>query len=60
MAERKASAAAASGSNAESGLPEGLKLEPEAALLQPGKKPGYMKVVREGGTGIVYTGDADR
>ena len=60
MAERKASAAAASGSSAESGLPEGLQLEPETALLQPGKKPGDMKVIREGGTGMVYTWDADR
>lgn len=60
MAERKASAAAASGSGTESGLPDGLKLEPETALLQPGKKAGDMKVIREGGTGMVYTWDADR
>ncbi len=60
MAERKASAAAASGSSAEAGLPDGLKLEAETALLQPGKKAGDTKVIREGGTGMVYTWDADK
>ena len=55
MAERKASAAAASGSSTQPVLPDGLKLEPETVLLQPGKEPGEMKVIREAGTGMVYT-----
>jgi hypothetical protein len=58
IAERKAAAAA--GSDSGSGLPEGLKLEPETALLQPGKEGGDMKVIQEDGTGMVYTWDADK
>lgn len=58
ITERKAaSAAAASGSGGDGGLPEGLKLEPEMALLVPGKKAGEMKVIQEGGGGVVYTWD---
>ena len=49
MAERKASAAAASGSSTQPVLPDGLKLEPETVLLHPGKKLGEMKVIREAG-----------
>ena len=55
MAERKASAAAASGSSTQPVLPDGLKVEPETVLLHPGKKPGEMKVIREAGNGMVYT-----
>jgi hypothetical protein len=59
-AERKAAAAAAvsgTGDEGVGGLPEGLKLEPESALLVPGEKQGEMKVIREGGGGVVYTWD---
>lgn len=63
-AARKAAAAEASsgsGSGREgTGLPDGLKLENESALLVPGKKAGEMKVIREGGGGVVYTWDADK
>lgn len=62
LAHRKAEAEAASGSgeggNAAGGLPAGLKLENEATLLQPGRRDGEMKVIREGGSGVVYTWDA--
>ena len=65
LSHRKAEAAAASASGGggtdatlEAGLPQGLKLESEAVLLQPGRKDGEMKVVREGGSGVVYTWDA--
>ena len=58
ITERKAaSAAAASGSSGAGAVPEGLKLEPESALLVPGKKAGEMKVIQEGGGGVVYTWD---
>lgn len=62
IAARKAAAAeAVSGSGREgTGLPDGLKLEDESALLAPGKKAGEMKVVREGGGGMVYTWDAEK
>ncbi len=62
ISARKAAATeAASGSGREgTGLPDGLKLEEESALLVPGKKAGEMKVVREGGGGVVYTWDADK
>ncbi len=67
VSSRKAEAAAAAtgsgggggGGNA-AGLPAGLKLESEAALLQPGRKDGEMKVVREGGSGVVYSWNAAR
>ena len=41
-------------------MPPGLKLESEAALLQPGRKDGEMKVIREGGSGVVYSWNAAR
>ena len=60
-ARHAAAAEAASSSGREgTGLPDGLKLEEESALLVPGKKAGEMKVVREGGGGVVYTWDADK
>lgn len=68
LSHRKAEAEAASASGSgggggggdasAAGLPAGLKLESEAALLQPGKKDGEMKVVREAGSGVVYSWDA--
>ena len=54
MAEREASAAAASGST-QPALPDGLKLESETVLLHSGKKLGEMKVIREAGNAMVYT-----
>ncbi|CAL8462941.1 g2475 [Coccomyxa elongata] len=62
ISARKAAATeAASGSGREgTGLPDGLKLEDESSLLVPGNKAGEMKVVREGGGGVVYTWDADK
>ena len=43
-----------------SGLPSGMKLEEASVLLQPGKKDGDIKVVKESGAGIAYSWDASR
>ena len=41
-------------------LPDGLKLEDAAALLQPGNKDGAVKIVRENGVGVAYSWSASR
>lgn len=41
-------------------LPEGLHLEDESALLQPGTKEGQIKVVREDGGGMAYSWSASQ
>lgn len=41
-------------------LPAGLKMEEASVLLQPGKKDGETKIVKEGGAGVAYSWDASR
>ena len=41
-------------------LPDGLKLEDAATLLQPGNKDGAVKVIRENGVGVAYSWSASR
>lgn len=41
-------------------LPPGLKIEEASVLLQPGKKDGDTKIVKEGGAGVAYSWDASR
>lgn len=41
-------------------LPPGLKIEEASVLLQPGKKDGNTKIVKEGGAGVAYSWDASR
>ncbi len=41
-------------------LPAGLKMEEASVLLQPGKKDGETKIVKEGGAGVAYSWDAAR
>jgi hypothetical protein len=41
-------------------LPDGLKLEDAAALLQPGNKDGAVKIIRETGVGVAYSWSASR
>ena len=41
-------------------LPAGLKMEEASVLLQPGKKDGDTRIVKEGGAGVAYSWDASR
>ena len=46
--------------SAGSALPPGLKMEEASVLLQPGKKDGETKIVKEGGAGVAYSWDSSR
>ena len=52
----------AAGQEASAGdaLPPGLKMEEASVLLQPGKKDGEIKVVKESGAGVAYSWDSSR
>lgn len=41
-------------------LPPGLNMEEASVLLQPGKKDGETKIVKEGGAGVAYSWDSSR
>ncbi|KAL0030698.1 hypothetical protein WJX77_002586 [Trebouxia sp. C0004] len=41
-------------------LPAGVKMEEASVLLQPGKKDGDTRIVKEGGAGVAYSWDASR
>jgi phospholipase A-2-activating protein len=41
-------------------LPAGLKMEEASVLLQPGKKDGDTRIVKEGGAGVAYSWNASR
>lgn len=65
MAERAAAAAASAAEAAASGsggggLPAGLRMEDASALSVPGGRDGQTKIIREGGSGMVYSWSAAR
>ena len=59
-ARRQPPQAASQEASAGGALPPGLKMEEASVLLQPGKKDGETKIVKEGGAGVAYSWDSSR
>ena len=59
-ARRQPPQAAGQDASAGAALPPGLKMEETSVLLQPGKKDGETKIVKEGGAGVAYSWDTSR
>lgn len=59
-ATKQSAQAAGQEASAGGALPPGLKMEEASVLLQPGKKDGETKIVKEGGAGVAYSWDSSR